>query len=97
MSKYLENGVILGTYDLLNSSARIINSKDLPSFELKIKKKQFLKDEKIVSNGSIGIIENHDVDRDIIKVSTVDDFYVGRTIRGSSSNTIAKIKKNTRV
>jgi hypothetical protein len=93
MSKYLENGVILGTYDLLNSSARIINSKDLPSFELKIKKKQFLKDEKIVSNGSIGIIENHDVDRDIIKVSTVDDFYVGRTIRGSSSNTIAKIKK----
>lgn len=95
MDEYLNNNDILGTYDSSNSSAKIINVTDLPSFEVKTKKKQFFAGEKITSNDSIGLVQNHDSDRDIIKVSTVDDFYVGDQIRGLSSNTIAKIKQIT--
>jgi hypothetical protein len=93
MNNYLSDSDILGSYDLLNSSGKIINTNNLPIFEVKTKKKQFFKNETITSNGSAGIIENHDTDRDIIKVSTVDDFYVGNIVKGSSSNTIGKIKK----
>ena len=91
MNGYLSAGDILGTYDALNSSGKIINARDLPSFEVETEKKRFLNKEKIVSNNSIGIIEDHNVDRDIIKVSTVDEFFVGDVIRGLSSNALATI------
>lgn len=92
MSNYLNPGEILGTFDLVNSSGKVIKVSDLPKFDIKTKKRRFIKNEKIVSNNSMGIVQNHDFDRDIVKVFTNDEFFVGKNIRGLSSNTSAKIK-----
>ena len=61
---------ILGSFDSQNSSGKVIKVSDLPTFNIKTKKKKFVQDERIVSNGSFGVIQNHDTDRDIIKVLT---------------------------
>jgi hypothetical protein len=92
LTGFVNDSEIIGTYDPLNSSGKIINTSNLPIFEVKTKKKLFFKDEEIISNNSMGIVEYHDSDRDIIKVSTIDEFLNGNTIRGLSSQTIAKIK-----
>jgi hypothetical protein len=92
MNNYLNPGEILGTFDSVNSSGKVIKVLDLPKFDIKTKKTQFIKNEKIISNNSVGIVQSHDFDRDIIKVFTTDEFSVEKTIRGMSSNTLAKIK-----
>ena len=93
MEEFLNNGENLGIYNLINSSGKIINKNLLPTFEIKTKKKIFYKNEKIKSQNLEAIVEFHDVDRNIIKVSTVDEFSIGDTIRGLSSNSVASIKK----
>ena len=93
MNNYLGVDEILGTFDSLNSSGKVIRVDDLPTFEVKTRKILFSNEEEIVSNGSKGIIESHDPDRDILKVSTTDEFDIGNTIRGISSNSVAKIRR----
>ncbi len=92
MEEFLSNGQVLGTYDLSSSTGRIVNKNLIPTFEIKTKKKLFLNNEIIKSENSEGIVEFHDTDRNIIKVSTTDEFFVGDTFRGMSSNSIATIK-----
>lgn len=91
MSGYLNSGDSLGTFDSLNSSGKVIRVSDLPTFKVNTKKNQFSKNEKIKSNRSTGIVEEHYFDRDIIKVLTFGNFNVGNKIRGLSSNIIANI------
>jgi len=95
IGNYLNDGEILGTFDSLNSSGsgRVINVNLLPTFEIKTKKKKFSNNEIVLSNKSKGIVEFHDENRNILKVSTSDQFLVGDVIRGTSSNSIASIKK----
>jgi len=93
MEEFLNNGENLGIYNLINSSGKIINKNLLPTFEIETKKKIFYKNETIKSQNSEAIVQFHDVDRSIIKVSTDDEFFIGDTIRGLSSNSVASIKK----
>ncbi len=93
MSNYLSATEILGAFDSINSSGKVILSSDLPEFEIKIKKKTFFDNEVVYSNSNTGVVQSHDPDRNIIKVSTTDQFLVGDILRGTSSNTSATIKK----
>jgi hypothetical protein len=78
-------------YDLINSAARILPQRDFPTFDVKIKKNEFIKEEIIRSNGKIAIVEEWDKEFSILKVNSIDEFDSNETITGQTSKSIGTV------
>jgi len=85
LKEYISSGEVPGRYDPINSKGRIIPEKHFPKFDAILTKNNFIKGETIVSDDSIGIVENWDPKNEILKVSTTKEFYINTVLRGLSS------------
>jgi hypothetical protein len=93
LSSYLKNGEIPGTFNSFNSSGRIVPESYFPIFNPIIKKNNFYKGETVYSSTASGNVENWDSDNQYLKVSTVNDFEVGQTIKGKTSGSVGIINE----
>ena len=87
MSSLIDEGVDIGTFDVANSSGRIIPEKYFPVFDINLTTQEYLEGETVTSASASGIVEQWDLNNEILKISSADDFKVGEVIRGDSSNT----------
>jgi len=85
LTEYISSGQVPGRYDPINSKGRIIPEKHFPKFDAILSKNNFIKGETVVSDDSIGIVENWDQKNEILKVSTNKEFYTNTVLRGLSS------------
>jgi hypothetical protein len=76
-----------GTFDSLNSSGRIIPEKYFPTFNVKLKKNNFLIGEEATSNSARGRVEDWDSKSNLVKIVSKNNFKVAEVIKGSSSRT----------
>jgi hypothetical protein len=95
LSNYLEENEVPGKFDSFNSSGKVVPEKYFPVFSIKTRKNEFYNGENIVSNNSQGKIQSLDLENNIIKISSIDEFSVGDIIKGTSSNNTARIKSIT--
>ena len=86
LSSVLESGEFPGTYDITNSSGRIIAKKNFPTFSSILTRKQFFKGETVSSNSAVGIINEWNPKSNILRVSSNREFVVGEKITGQSSD-----------
>ena len=77
-----------GTFDIPNSSGRIIAEKDFPIFNSILKKNNFNTGEVVVSGSNSGVVENWNVNTETLIVSSKDTFESGNYIQGLTSKTL---------
>jgi len=87
LSEFLSNSEIPGIFDPLSSSGRIIPEKYFPTFDVLLKKNDYLIGEPVTSNSAEGIVEDWDSTTNFIKIISKDNFKQGDLIVGSSSRT----------
>ena len=75
-----------GNMDIFNSSGRIIPEKDFPSFDVKLKSKEYFIGETVSSKSASGTVESWNSINGILNVTSDNDFKVGERITGSTSN-----------
>ena len=92
LGEYLTDDENPGIYDTTFTSGIVIPESYFPIFNVNLGKKSFSKEEVVFSEGSSGVVESWDVDNQILKVSSSEDFVVGNIITGQSSETKAIIK-----
>ena len=93
LASYLEDGQIPGNFNRFNSSGRIIPKSHFPIFNPVIKKKDYYKGESVSTLSADGIVEFWDSKNQYLKVSGLEDFESGQTIKGKTSSTVGIIKK----
>ena len=93
MNDFLVGNEYPGTYDPTTSLGTIVPESYFPTFDISLRKNNFIKGERIESNSSEGIVESWDDVLNIVKISSTDDLSVGSIIYGISSNTKAVIRK----
>jgi len=85
----LSPGLSAGTFDFVNSSARIVPQKFMPTFEVRLKPNDFSNDE--IVEGSIsstrGTVQNWNSNSGILRVTNTDGFVVNDILKGLSSGT----------
>ena len=91
LSSYLKDGEIPGTFNSFNSSGTITPESYFPIFNPVIKKNTFYNGETVYSSTTSGSVENWDSDNQYLKVSTVNDFEVGQTVKGKTSGSVGII------
>lgn len=84
-----------GVYDDSIVKGIVVPESHFPRFNVKLTKRSFSKQETVISNDSIGIVESWDENNEILKISTNKDFEVGNIIAGQASGTRAIIKEVT--
>ena len=95
---YLKSGEVPGIFNQRNSSGRLVPEKDFPQFNIKLKKTEFYKNEKIVKVSDLdtnGKVLNWDPDNGLLKIQTKTEFNTGDLIQGLSSKTRAFISNET--
>ena len=85
MSGLFKGSEFPGTFDSVNSSAKILASKHFPTFESSLNTKDFVNNEIITSDSAIGIVQSWDSKITTLTVSSDDNFVVGEIIKGSDS------------
>jgi hypothetical protein len=88
----LEFGEVPGNYDTRFSRGTVIPKSYLPKFESKLKSIEFGINELITSSNSSGIVVGWEPKNNYLKVISNDDFFVGDTLVGQSSNIKAIIE-----
>jgi hypothetical protein len=96
LSEYLQDSEIPGTYDVASSYGNVTPKKHFPSFEIYLKKNEFIIGEHVKSKKSSGIVQGWDYNNGILKISTVDNFNEGDIITGQVSNISTVIKNITK-
>ena len=86
LTNYLNSDETPGSFDPINSSGRIVPSKYFPVFDIKLIKNSFFKGEKITSHSAQGIANSWDEKNGYLRVSSTQDYIIGESIIGSSSN-----------
>jgi len=86
MSGLFDNGEFPGTFNVVNSSGKILASKHFPIFESTLKTKNFINGEIVTSDSAVGIVQNWDSKITTLTVSSDDNFIVNEIIKGSDSN-----------
>jgi hypothetical protein len=81
-----------GDYDTRFSRGTVIPKSYLPKFKSKLKSIEFGIDELIDSSNSSGIVRGWDPENNYLKVISNNDFFVGDTLVGQSSNVKAIIE-----
>ena len=84
---FLTGSELPGTFSPDNSSGRIIPKKHFPTFDIQLKKNNYLEDEKVISGSITGKVEDWDPKSSYVKVISKDTFKVGKIIEGVTSKT----------
>ena len=90
---FLKNSEVPGIFDSDNSSGRIIPEKHFPTFDVRLKKNNYLIDEGGISDSAQGRVEDWDTKLNLVKIVSKNTFKEGEIIRGSLSRTQGIIKK----
>jgi hypothetical protein len=93
ISDYLLPNEFPGTFSALTSFGRVIPEKYFPTFDIKLKKNDFLIGEKVSSESGDGIVESWNNKIEYLKVSTNKELKKGDILVGESSNTKGLIKR----
>ena len=86
MSGLLESNEIVGVFDDVNSSGRIIAKKSFPIFEPQLTTREYFKGEVVTSDSATGIVDAWNSSSDTLLISSSDKFVVGEKIIGGSSD-----------
>jgi len=86
MSGLLESNQIVGVFDDVNSSGRIIAKKSFPIFEPQLTTREYFKGEVVTSDSATGIVDSWNSSSDTLLISSSDKFVVGEKIIGGSSD-----------
>ena len=86
MSGLLESNEIVGVFDDVNSSGRIIAKKSFPIFEPQLTTREYFKGEVVTSDSATGIVDAWNSSSDTLLISSGDKFVVGEKIIGGSSD-----------
>ena len=86
MSGLLESNEIVGVFDDVNSSGRIIAKKSFPIFEPQLTTREYFKGEVVTSDSATGIVDSWNSSSDTLLISSSDKFVVGEKIIGGSSD-----------
>ena len=86
MSGLLESNEIVGVFDDVNSSGRIIAKKSFPIFEPQLTTREYFKGEVVTSDSATGIVDSWNSSSDTLLISSGDKFVVGEKIIGGSSD-----------
>jgi len=86
MSGLLKSGEIVGTFDDVNSSGRIVAKKSFPIFETRLSTREYFKGEIVNSDSATGIVDNWNSRSNTLIISSSDNFIVGEKIVGGSSD-----------
>ena len=86
MSGLLESNEIVGVFDDINSSGRIIAKKSFPIFEPQLTTREYFKGEVVTSDSATGIVDSWNSSSDTLLISSSDKFVVGEKIIGGSSD-----------
>ena len=87
MSEFISSGEIPGTFDVVNSSGKILAKKHFPIFETKLTTNNFSVGETVTSDSATGIVDSWDSKVVTLRVSSNENFSVGEIIKGSTSKT----------
>jgi len=87
------NGDEIGTFDPETSKGSIVPVKNMPTFDVKIKKNSYIVGEKVESNGSVGIVNNWNPKTNYIKIQTTQKFDSNSILVGKSSGSLGKIQE----
>lgn len=87
LEEFLNDEEFPGTFDPDNSSGRIIPEKYFPTFDVVLKKNNYLLGEKITTESAEGRVEDWEPKLNLVKVVSKKRFKIGEVIKGSSSRT----------
>ena len=83
----LNSNEVAGSFDLVNSSGRMIPQKHFPIFKIILKKNNFINNEKIYTDLSSGQVINWNNKTNYLTIKSKEDFEVGDIVFGLSSKT----------
>jgi hypothetical protein len=87
IGEFLTGSEFPGTFDLGNSSGKIIAQKHFPIFNINLTKNNYFIGENVTSESAIGKVEDWDSKSNLVKIVSKKNFKVGDTITGLSSKT----------
>ena len=87
LNEFLSNLETPGVFDSINSSGRIIPKKYFPTFDIVLRKNNYLIGEKILSGAIEGRVEDWDSKSNLAKIISKNNFKVDEVIKGLSSQT----------
>ena len=91
MSPVLISGQVLGTFDPINSITTLANEKDLMTFKVDLTNNEFIPEETVIANGSVGTVDGWDGKRSVVRISSKDEFVKGTTLVGQTSKSRGQI------
>jgi len=93
LTDYLGDNDVPGKFSTTLSKGRVIRVDDFPIFDPVVAKNDFFVGETVLSDGASGVVASWNDTLEIVKVSTKDDFKLGKLLIGKSSGTQAFIDK----
>ena len=87
MSEFISSGEIVGTFDSVNSSGKILAQKHFPSFAVELNTNNYVVGEPATSDSAKGIVASWNNKTGILRVSSSEKFVIGEIVKGSSSKT----------
>ena len=94
MADHLKPGEGILGLDKINSAPRLLPERDFPSFEIQIKKNEFIKNEIVKFGNKVGVVESWNEKDSILQINSTDNFLKGERVRGQTSKSIALIGEN---
>ena len=74
MSEFISSGEIVGTFDSVNSSGKILAQKHFPSFEVELNTNNYIVGEPAISDSAKGIVDSWNSKTGILRVSSSEKF-----------------------
>ena len=87
IGEFLTGPEFPGTFDLENSSGKIIAQKHFPIFDITLRNNNYFKGEVVASESAVGSVEDWDPKSNLVKIVSKKNFKVGDTVTGLSSKT----------
>jgi hypothetical protein len=87
IGEFLTGPEFPGTFDLENSSGKIIAQKHFPIFDITLRNNNYFEGEVVTSESAVGTVEDWDPKSNLVKIVSKKNFKVGDTITGLSSKT----------
>ena len=88
MDGFIDEGETPGQYNNVNSAGRITAQKHFPIFDISLKASDYIIGEEIKSDSATGIVEDWNSKLGILKISSNDNFIVGESVTGQSSDVV---------
>ena len=88
----IDEGVI--EFDKINSAPRILPQREFPTFNVTIKRNEFIPEEVVKSGSNVGFVEDWDNEFGILKINSTDEFVANQNISGVTSKSIGFLEEN---